>query len=91
MVASLHVSAGSLRADGGRVLINEGDSIDILLMNLGDPKHKSKTVVCMSRRSKNAPCDQWGTLETWFYRYDDMNWKIQVLGTQILKINWSRF
>lgn len=91
LVASLNVSAGSLRVDGGRVLINKGDSIDILLMNLGEPKHKVTTVVCVEQRGGNSPCTAWGTAETWFYRYDDLNWKIQIFGDTIQDINWSRY
>ncbi|BBB29350.1 hypothetical protein [Neptunomonas japonica] len=91
IIFSFNANAGSLRADGGRVLINEGDSIDVLLANLGSPKSRVKKVVCVSRRSKNSPCKEWGTVETWFYRYDDLNWKINIMGERILKIKWSRF
>lgn len=89
MMLSLGVSAGSLRADGGRILINEGDSVDVLLMSLGEPKYKRVVNVCLSE--KKGVCLSWGTVETWFYRYDEMNWKIQVVGSRISKISWSRY
>ena len=89
MMVSMGVQAGSLRADGGRTLINEGDSVDVLLMSLGEPQYKRKVAVCMSE--KRGVCLSWGTIETWFYRYNDMNWKIQVIGDRINKISWSRY
>jgi hypothetical protein len=91
LMASFSASAGSLRVDDGRVLINKGDSVDTLLTYLGAPRVQSKKVICMDRRPKKNHCKEWGTAETWSYRHDDLNWKIQIVGDTIKDIGWSRY
>lgn len=84
------VSASALRLENGRVLINKGTSVGVLLEHAGEPAYRTSRRVCLDRRSEDY-CNSWGTVETWFYTIDGIHWEIRVFGGRVLDLEWSRF
>jgi hypothetical protein len=87
LIAAGTAVASSLRFDG--VLIREGSPVYLLLEHLGEPLYHSREDVCVRRGLYG--CERWQQQETWFYRYNDLNYTIRVSGGHIIDIRWSRF
>lgn len=87
---SLHAASSFMRFDNGKVLVKKGSPVTVLTEYLGAPLHTTNNIVCVDKRNSKQ-CKEWGTVESWFYRYDERNWEIKVYGGRILHIDWSRF
>lgn len=80
---------GSIRFDDGRVLVKPGSPSHTILRYLGRPLQTSRSFVCL--QDSSSSCKQWGTVETWFYYHDELNWQITVSNGRVMDISWSRF
>lgn len=79
-----------MRLENGKVLVKKDSPVIFLTEHLGTPLHTTNNIVCMDKRNSEQ-CKERGTVESWFYRYDERNWEIKVHGGRILHIDWSRF
>lgn len=94
MAISLAVLAptaeAGIRVDGGRVLIDKGDSAGKLRQHLGSPNWREVAKVC--KKPSNSKCRGgnlgWGHLLQ--YSTERRNWNVEVYDGVITRIEWAR-
>lgn len=89
MLLPLTADASVLRFNGGTVMVKEGDPAYLLVKYLGEPLDKAEERLCV--RSYHYHCTHWTVVETWFYEYRNLNWRMYIRGGKIWKMKWSRF
>lgn len=89
-VLTVSAQASLLRFEGGRVALMEGDSVSKMKHYLGKPDQVGSERVCKPSPYRHY-CDSTVMSRVWFYRYENLNWRIRSYRGKIISIDWSRF
>ena len=75
------------RAPNGNI-ISKGDLADKLIVNMGEPHHKTDLGMIQTRAFGGIAYIK---REVWFYKIDDYNYRFVIENGQIVADHWSRF